>query len=64
MKQYILKNEDKMQLVEEEVKKFPEYESHAYTEFKNEINFERIEHNYEDKLNLINSNTHLATRNA
>ena len=53
-----------MQLVEEEVKKFPEYETHAFTQFRNEINFERIEHSYEDKLNLLISNSHLADRNA
>ncbi len=31
MKEYILRNENKMQIIEEEVKKDVEYESHKFT---------------------------------
>lgn len=50
MKNYILKNEAMVQTVEEVVKQNVEYEVHEFTEHRNELNIERLEHNYDGKL--------------
>lgn len=50
MKNYILKNEAMVQAVEEVVKQNVEYEVHQFTEHRNELNIERLEHNYDSKL--------------
>lgn len=55
MKNYILSNEKKVQLVEEEVMKNVEYQQHQYTQFLNTIDLERLEHNYHPKLDLMAS---------
>jgi hypothetical protein len=42
MKNYILRNEKRVQVVEEEVLKNVEYEKHMYTQFTNTIDLERL----------------------
>lgn len=56
MKAYILRNESRVQLVEEEVKRNIQYETHQFTQFLSEVNIERLEHNFDLKLDLIGTN--------
>ena len=63
MKQYILNNEATVQNVEEEVKKNIDYETHKFTEFRRELNVERLEHNYEEKLDFNYKNVKLLRMN-
>ena len=52
LKEYILRNERKMQIVEEEVKKNIEYTSHKYTEYLSVLDIERLEMNYGTKIEV------------
>ena len=53
MKRYILAHEEKMQVVEDEVSRNMEYETHKFTQHHKNLDIERLELQYANKMETV-----------